>query len=89
MEGITSDLPLRRNPPNNESAKVAFRLLEMFDFRCFDYGDNQGIEEEKAKRVLIKNKEEIFAMELPPTSYLGLLAGAFNFLTEDQKMESK
>ena len=69
--------------PNDECAKVAFRLLEMIDFQCFQYGDNQGIDEEEAKAFLVRNRDEELEMEMPPTSYMGLMAGVFNFLRED------
>lgn len=70
-------------PPNDESAQVAFRMLEMFDFECFKYGDNQDIDKEEAKSLLIRNKEEIKKMEMSPTSYIGLMAGVFSFLSDD------
>ena len=76
-------------PPDDESAQVAFRLLEMFDFRCFDYGDNQDIDEDAAKALLIRNRNDVLEMNMPPTSYMGLMVGAFSFLSDDpQSLES-
>lgn len=68
-------------PPKSEEGKVIFRLLEMLDYECFKFGDNQGIDEKKAKTFLIRHKEEMKNMkDLKPTSYIGLMAGVFNFL---------
>ena len=75
-------------PPSDEDAQVAFRVLEMFDFRCFDYGDNQGIDEERVKEILIKNRDEVKNMEMNPTSYIGARVGVFNFLIDDSLHET-
>lgn len=74
------------SPPEDESAKVAFRLLEMIDFQCFKYGDNQGIEEDTARDILVRNRDEVLKMDMPPTSFIGLMAGAFSFLTDKEEV---
>ena len=79
----------RENQPDGEAEKVVFRLMEMFDFDCFKYGDNDGISKQKAKAFLIRHKKDILKMKIPPTSYSGLLAGTFNFLAQNEKESKK
>lgn len=71
-------------PPDSEVGQVVFRLLEMFDYECFSYGDNQGIPKEEAKALLKRHREEIFHMEgLGVPSFIGLFSGVFDFLLEE------
>jgi len=57
----------------------------MFDWRCFDYGDNQEIDEEQAKQLLIRHKQELMNSNVPPPSFLGIFAGAYDFLMNKEE----
>ena len=70
-------------PPSDEVGKVIFRLLEMIDFNCFKYGDNQGMDENEVRCFLKTHSQEIFGMNIKPTSSIGLLSGVFNFMQGD------
>lgn len=65
--------------------RIVYRLLEMFDFQCFKYGDNQGIDEEWAKDFLIEFKDVVGDCNIDPPSFIGLMAGAYSFLYEDDE----
>lgn len=68
----------------SEDEKLVFAVLEAIDFSCWKYGDapQDGIHEETAKAWLKENRKAVKAMKIEPPSYMGMMAGAFNFLDE-------
>ena len=67
-----------------ESEKVAFRLLEILDWKCYEYGDSHGLDEKQVMSILHRNRHEILQMRIPPPSYIGLFAGRFGFLSKEE-----
>ena len=77
------------NPvPSSTEERLVFALLEMIDFNCFKYGDvPEGLTREETIKFLKKHRTKILDMKMYPPSYLGLLAGAYNFLWENDSDE--
>ena len=77
---------LSSNPPTDKRARELWGLMEILDFECYRYGDApKGITVEQVKAYLLAHKEEARTTKMEPTSYLGLVAGVFDFLCEPQK----
>ena len=71
------------NVPSDPTQCLLFGLLEIVDWQCFEYGDvPDGVTEENVKAYLLDHKDEALALPEPP-SFIGLMAGAYNFLQED------
>lgn len=74
------------NAPETREEQLVFALLELLDFECYRFEDSKCLQmkEEEVKEFLKQNKDEVREMEIPPTSFLGAIAGAFDFLTESK-----
>jgi len=65
--------------PSDPEQRLYYGLLEILDFECCKYGDEpEGVTEEDIKQFLLEHKQYINAEALP--SFMGLVAGTFNFL---------
>ena len=71
---------LGQPPPVDEEQLTYYGCLELIDFHCISkYGDApEGVLEEDVKAYLVEHKERIKGEAIP--SYLGFLAGNFDFL---------
>lgn len=70
-------------PPDDETSKVIFRLLEIIDWGCCEYGDSHGLSDDDVRNFLITHKVEIREMHIPPPSYIGAMCGIFDFIIKD------
>ena len=68
--------------PDEGDQRLFYALLEAIDWQCFEYKDApDNITEAQAKAFLVKHKDKITC---EPPSYVGVLAGAYDFLTVKQ-----
>lgn len=65
--------------PEASDEKLVYALLEILDFDCIRYDCIGGITNKEIKKFLLKHKDEVLRMNIEPPSYLGLLAGVFDF----------
>lgn len=78
--GIHSENAPKDGTPNE---KLVFAVLEAIDFSCWKQGDApEDLTQDQAKDWLVANKTIVRTMNIQPPSYLGLMAGAFNFLAK-------
>ena len=70
-------------PPYKKRERLAYALLEVLDFECNKYGDYGLVTDEQIKEILLRNRKEVTAMKEITPSYMGLMCGVFNFLTEE------
>jgi len=69
--------------PQGQDEKLVFALLEILDFQCYKYEElPEGLTRENIEQFLLKHREEVLNMKIPPPSFLGVLAGAFDFLVK-------
>jgi hypothetical protein len=65
--------------PTDDEQRLYFALLEAVDWQCWFYKDAlETPTEDEAKAFLKKYKDRI---KCPPPSYIGLLTGAYKFIT--------
>lgn len=74
-------------PKGTPADFLLFGLLEILDWTCYKYAPDykcaQGLTEAQIKKFILEHKKTVRKMPANPPTYLGLLTGAFNFITED------
>jgi hypothetical protein len=68
-------------PPLGSLHRAIFGMLVALDFECYKYGDAPEASEQAVKEWLLEHREE--ALLVSPPTYMGLMAGVFNFLFEE------
>ena len=77
----------RKIIPTDKQGRLFFSLLEILDWQCVKYKDAPaGLTEESIESFLKRHAEDVLKLPEPP-SYIGVLAGRFNFLREAVKHE--
>ncbi len=69
-------------PKEGDTERLVFGLLEILDFECNKYEDFSGISDDEIKAFLLDHKAEVLALDIEPSSYIGLMCGIFSFLTD-------
>jgi len=67
--------------PVEKDERLIFSLLEIIDYECYYYEDlNKKVTESALKRFLLEHCDELKNYKGSIPSYIGLFAGAFDFL---------
>ena len=70
-----------------DEEKLIFALLEMLDFECYDYPScpaQPTPSKEEIKQFLLDHREAVASAKISPPTMLGMLAGTFDFLEEEE-----
>lgn len=95
--GCHADLDTGDPIPEGNVNRFVFGLLEAIDFYCPKYDwDCPGrhghkkalapVSFDEVKQFLTDNREAVLGLPIGPSSMLGALAGAFDFLFEDERV---
>lgn len=71
-------------PPESGDERLVFALLEEIDFECPKYGDSAFASCDEMREFLLPFRDAIQEMRFEPPSYVGLMAGAFDFLLKEK-----
>ena len=71
--------------PDSEEDRLLYGLMEILDFECLKYGDYDGLTQDQIKDFLVQHKDSLTNIHIP--SFIGLMAGAFGFLEQPNRMQ--